>query len=253
MRAAPGFAPRPIARLSRRIDMPQIPQRPSGSRRTMKVALNPGAVATVLVGAGSRRKGFAKALRERTRRLYNATAPSEGLTGDFAMPLRVCRLLAAIAAVLTGWQALGQAIPDEPQPDSTFWARKDDPDMLAAMRAARATLPAFLALARAPRESMSLFTVKVPIRDGDHVEYFWITPFTEENGRFSGKVDNDPQSIKTVKYGDTISFGEQDIVDWSYVDGEKMRGNYTLCAMLKQGSRRGAEAFIRRYRMDCEL
>ena len=139
------------------------------------------------------------------------------------------------------------------EPDEMFWASKNDPDMNAAMDAARATLPEFLALARAPRRDTRVFAIKVRITDGLHVEYFWLSPFAEQNGLFSGTVDNEPDTVKTVKLGEQITFTHNDIVDWTYVDGRGMRGNYTLCASFKRRPRPEAEALIAKYGMDCKL
>jgi uncharacterized protein YegJ (DUF2314 family) len=134
-----------------------------------------------------------------------------------------------------------------------FWASRDDPDMNAAMDAARATLPEFLTLVRGPRRDIKAFAIKVRITDGTHVEYFWVTPFAEASGRFSGTIDNEPDTVKTVKSGDQITFTRDDIVDWTYLDGRGMRGNYTLCASFKRRPRPEAEALIEKYGMDCKL
>src|SRR5262247_3331922 len=56
-----------------------------------------------------------------------------------------------------------------------------NPVMAEAMGKARATLPEFLALARAPRPSTTDFAVKVAVRDGGNTEFFWITPFKERD------------------------------------------------------------------------
>ena len=37
-----------------------------------------------------------------------------------------------------------------------------------------------------------------------------------------------------MTYGQVIEFTEAEIVNWLYVEGGKMRGNFTACAMLKR-------------------
>jgi len=137
--------------------------------------------------------------------------------------------------------------------DETYWLPKGDPDMAAAMRKARETLPAFLALSRAPHPSASNFAVKVGVRDKnrDIVEYFWITDFVEKDGRFSGQIGNDPDTVDSVKFGDTISFDQEEIVDWLYLDGRRIKGNYTICVMLKRSPREEAQAAVRKYGFEC--
>jgi uncharacterized protein YegJ (DUF2314 family) len=99
---------------------------------------------------------------------------------------------------------------------------------------------------------MAGFAVKaaVPVSAGD-AEYFWITPFTNQNGQFSGAINNTPRMAKTVKLGQTISFSQADIVDWMYMDGHAMKGNYTACALLRSASKREVEEFEERFGLDC--
>lgn len=129
----------------------------------------------------------------------------------------------------------------------------DDPDMAAAMRKARATLPEFLALSRAPRPSATGFAVKVAVHDGSNTEYFWITPFKEQDGRFNGRIDNTPRAVKTVRFGQALDFSEDEIVDWLYVDSGKMKGNYTVCVLLKREPKEQLEAAKKRFGLDCDL
>ena len=77
--------------------------------------------------------------------------------------------------------------------------------------------------------------------------------FVEEDGRFSGTIDNNPDTVKNVRFGEQITFTNDDVVDWAYVEGHRMRGNYTLCASFKRRPRDEAEALIRHYGMDCKL
>lgn len=171
--------------------------------------------------------------------------------------MRLNRLAVAILTVLPTLAAAGagaQTLQDKITRDQTIWIPDGDPDMAAAMQTARSTLGDFLALADAPRPPTSLFAVKVGIRaDQHHVEYFWIGPFTHANGRFSGKIDNEPELAKSVKLGDTITFGEDQIVDWLYLEDGRMRGNYTACVLFRREPREQAEAAIAKYRMDCKL
>ena len=160
-----------------------------------------------------------------------------------------------IVTIAVAGQACAQTALDKIERDQTFWAPKGDPDMAAAMRKARETLPQFLALTRNPPASASDFGVKVGVRakNRDVVEYFWISDFVEKDGRFSGRIDNDPDTVDTVKLGDTISFSQDDIVDWIYLDGRRIKGNYTLCVMLRRSPAEEAQAVVRKYGIDCNF
>jgi uncharacterized protein YegJ (DUF2314 family) len=161
----------------------------------------------------------------------------------------------AISIALNILTAAAQTITQKAERDEVARVAKNDPTMAAAMRKARATLPDFLTLAAAPKPNMDGFAVKIPIRDhpDDDAEYFWIDPFTNDNGHFSGRINNRPESVHSVKLGQTIKFEQSDIVDWMYMDGSTMKGNYTACALLKSVPRAEVEEFKKRFGLVCDL
>jgi uncharacterized protein YegJ (DUF2314 family) len=164
-------------------------------------------------------------------------------------------ILAAVAG-LAGFTMLtgrGQTVLEKAERGETISVRSDDAEMAAARRKARDTLPEFLALWRSPRSSTSKFSVKVAVRDQGKVEYFWIMPFEQDNERFSGRLNNSPETVHNVKRGDKIAFAESEIVDWLYLDGDRMKGNFTACALFRRVPRQEAEAAIKRFGMSCEL
>jgi uncharacterized protein YegJ (DUF2314 family) len=137
--------------------------------------------------------------------------------------------------------------------DELAFIADEHPDMVEAMRRARATLKDFLALARAPRANTRAYAVKVAIREGRQTEYFWISDFDNKDGTFSGRIDNTPRLVKRVREDEIISFAENDIVDWMYVENGKVRGNYTTCAVLKQEKKRDADAVKKRIGLTCDF
>jgi uncharacterized protein YegJ (DUF2314 family) len=159
-------------------------------------------------------------------------------------------LLAAFALGLGLAPAAAQSITQKAEHDELAIVAKSDPAMAAAMGKARQTLPDFLSTAAAPKQGMEGFAVKVAIREGDNAEYFWITPFTTKDGAFSGAINNRPRSVHSVKLGQTITFNQSEIVDWMYMDGEKMKGNYTACALLKSAAKQEADEFKKRFGLD---
>ena len=58
--------------------------------------------------------------------------------------------------------------------------------------------------------------------------------------------------MKSVKFGQTFAFSEDEIVDWLYMDGDKMKGNYTICAILKREPSQ-AEAVKKHFGLECEF
>ena len=129
----------------------------------------------------------------------------------------------------------------------------DNPHMATALRRARETLPGFLALSRAPKPSMSVFSVKVAVPTPQGDEYFWIGHFKQDDGHYSGRIDNTPRWATWLKEGAVISFSEIEIVDWMYLDGGAMRGNFTFCALMKGEPKKEAAAMIRKFGLDCRF
>jgi uncharacterized protein YegJ (DUF2314 family) len=161
--------------------------------------------------------------------------------------------LVAILVIATFSNSMSaQTISDKAARDDIVNVAKDDPIMLAAMRNARASLPDFLALAAAPPAKAGGFSVKVAVRDHGRVEYFWVGPFEHKGGQFSGRLDNRPRVVRNVTFGETISFAEADIVDWTYMNDGKMQGSYTTCAILKREPRVEAEAMMKQYGLTCD-
>lgn len=137
--------------------------------------------------------------------------------------------------------------------DEVSKVAKDDADMAAAFRKARETLPELLSLARAPRPSIDHFAVKVGIPAANGInEYFWLSPFEPRGGKYTGRINNTPRMVKTVKFGQLIEFSEHEIVDWLYTEDGKMRGNFTACAMLRRESPDQAEAARKEFGLSCD-
>jgi uncharacterized protein YegJ (DUF2314 family) len=160
---------------------------------------------------------------------------------------------AAVAAGLTAKPADAQSSTQKAERDELAIVAKSDPVMAAAMGNACKTLPDFLNVAAEPKPGMEGFAVKVAIREGDSAEYFWITPFTGKDGEFSGAINNTPRSVRPVKLGQTIPFHQSEIVDWMYMDGQTMKGNYTACALLKSAPKQEQQEFKKRFGLDCDF
>ena len=78
-------------------------------------------------------------------------------------------------------------------------------------------------------------------------------PFEQNSERFSGRINNSPETVGNVKLGDRITFAESEIVDWLYLGGDRMKGNFTACALFRRVPREEAEAAIKRFGMSCGL
>lgn len=156
------------------------------------------------------------------------------------MPIRLSPRLVAllvIGGVIAATYFFGSpptaTIADKAKHDHVIQVAQGDPDMEDAFRKAKTSMPDFLKIARAPPPSVDGIAVKVPISDGGANEFFWISQLVEKDGRFQGRIANKPRSVHTVRQGQTITFQESEIVDWTYRQNNRMFGNFTMCAILK--------------------
>jgi uncharacterized protein YegJ (DUF2314 family) len=140
---------------------------------------------------------------------------------------------------------------DKARRDDVATVEKNDPDMAAAFRKARETLPEFLALARAPRPTANKLAVKIAIPAGDDDEYFWLTSFESRGDKYAGRINNTPRAAK-VKFGQVVEFSQAEIVDWLFMEGGKMHGNFTACALLKREPADQVEAMRKQYGLSCD-
>jgi uncharacterized protein YegJ (DUF2314 family) len=94
----------------------------------------------------------------------------------------------------------------------------------------------------------------VAISDGKNTEYFWVSKFSNAGSTFTGVLNNEPRLVKGHKLGETISFDQKQIVDWTYIDQTQRRmvGNFTACALLTKEPPAQAEAFKRQYGLQCD-
>jgi uncharacterized protein YegJ (DUF2314 family) len=168
-------------------------------------------------------------------------------------PIAARALLLLFVVGLAAPQATAQSILDKALRNETVTLPSGEPDMAAAMREARSKLPEFLALAGKPKPSMTGFALKVGLRHANGVEFVWVNSFEIKATTFVGKVANTPREVPDIKLGQTIEFGASDIVDWMYRDDGKMKGNYTACALIKREPAKDAEAFKKRYGLECNF
>ena len=84
------------------------------------------------------------------------------------------------------------------------------------------------------------------------MEYFWIEPFRLTGEKGSGTLANRPIHVKRLRAGQTVGFAKGEVVDWNYMDGRVMRGNFTGCAVLVKVSEEDRQAFREQTGLDCD-
>jgi uncharacterized protein YegJ (DUF2314 family) len=112
--------------------------------------------------------------------------------------------------------------------ESSWRVSADDPQMNRAKAKARTTVGTFIAALRSPRPARAGFSIKLPITDGDQVEHFWLRDVRYDGTVFHGLIDNDPEMVTTVKFGQPVTVRPANISDWMYVDHGILVGGYTV-------------------------
>jgi uncharacterized protein YegJ (DUF2314 family) len=120
----------------------------------------------------------------------------------------------------------------------------DDPEMNAAIAHARSEVDRVINALAAGRD----VSVKLAVREGSKVEHFWLSNVTYSTATqsFSGKIDNDPETVESVVLGQSVSVHRGEITDWLYIEGGRMHGNYTLRVLLPKLPKAEADTVRRR-------
>jgi uncharacterized protein YegJ (DUF2314 family) len=104
----------------------------------------------------------------------------------------------------------------------------DDPEMNAATTKGRATFPRFLAILASHDSTITNPAIKVHYDDGQESEYIWLTDPVMENGQLYGIVGNEPEFTKQVAAGQRVVIDTTTVGDWSYLQGNRLIGGYTI-------------------------
>ncbi|RLZ07801.1 DUF2314 domain-containing protein [Faecalibacter macacae] len=103
----------------------------------------------------------------------------------------------------------------------------DDEEMNKAIKDARLTFDDFKEQIENPEDKY--FAVKIGILYPGGKEHLWIVDVIKENGKYFGRVDNEPEYTDDVKLNDIIEIPLNLISDWMIIDGDQLiGGGYTL-------------------------
>ena len=106
--------------------------------------------------------------------------------------------------------------------------KADDPEMDAAIRDSKATLPDFLRVFERQDTATSDFALKVHYDDGLEPEHLWVADLSTANGKLQGVVSNVPEFTKAVKEGETVEIDTSKVSDWKYVQNHRLVGGRTI-------------------------
>ncbi|MFC4159429.1 YegJ family protein [Chitinimonas lacunae] len=131
--------------------------------------------------------------------------------------------------------------------------QEKDPEMVAAIERARASLDEFLAINAKPPKEASDFRLKVMVQDENGTEHLWVTPFKSlGQDRFKGIISNQPRIVDSVEGGQEYEFSRAQISDWGYVKDGRQIGSYTVCALFKQMSKAEVKFYREKHGFECK-
>jgi uncharacterized protein YegJ (DUF2314 family) len=128
-----------------------------------------------------------------------------------------------VGVALTGLLMLshcGRRAPAERQDQITF-VPADDSAMQGAIERARATVPN-------PSATQTFASVKLPLWEGETVEHVWLSGVTYDGERFHGRIDNDVETLRGWRLGDTVSVVADSISDWLVIDDSIATGGFSI-------------------------
>jgi uncharacterized protein YegJ (DUF2314 family) len=146
----------------------------------------------------------------------------------------------AISRALLPWAALAAlascedrdaVVQRKGQPD--FVQKFDKGRMDRAIAEAKSTFGDFVKALEEKRPGTSNFTLKKGFKTSDgSQEFIWISDVRAAAGGFEGEINNEPVDVKSLKLGQVVRVSREDAVDWMYQERGKLRGGYTIVALV---------------------
>src|ERR1700722_9460467 len=96
--------------------------------------------------------------------------------------------------------------------DDVVGVPSDDPQMVAAINKARASLRQFFEALASPKANQKSFLVKVAFRRGDEVEHIWVADLNLSGAKPQGVIADEPR-MKGLRFMQQTSFDPADITD----------------------------------------
>ena len=86
----------------------------------------------------------------------------------------------------------------------------------------------------------------------DRIEWFWTRSLREDGAGYAAEIDNDPETIRNVKNGETVRFTRAYVGDWMYLRNGKIVGNATACPALAHADSATRRQMADQYGLVCD-
>ena len=135
-------------------------------------------------------------------------------------------------AVLAAGAALPASAQEAEGRPGVMYVKGDDPQMEAAKRQGRATLPTFFAHLASPAADESDFALKFNLSPDRDAEFIWAGELEiDRAGKLTGVLHNVPVDPR-FRHGQRVTIDRALIIDWGYRKGAVSQGNYTTRVLL---------------------
>jgi uncharacterized protein YegJ (DUF2314 family) len=120
-------------------------------------------------------------------------------------------------------------------PDSPAYVHVHDSDkaMHQAVHQAQRSMGKFMAALTKPQPGQTGFSVKKRCIEGNKCEHIWLTDLHFDGRVLSGKVDNNPVDVKSLRLGQKVTVRPEEVSDWMYVENGRLVGGYTVRAYYR--------------------
>jgi uncharacterized protein YegJ (DUF2314 family) len=157
---------------------------------------------------------------------------------------RACIPLLSLCLALTASAAFSATSKTVPGGGDLVFSPPDMPEMVQAKAEARRTLPLFWRWLSQQKPDQPGFIVKVgfpitqPVKS---VEFMWVNNLKRDGDKVTGKLDQVPSFRPDLKYTQTVSFKESQIVDWAIRYQGRQYGHFTTRVLIKGHPKEEAE------------
>jgi uncharacterized protein YegJ (DUF2314 family) len=115
--------------------------------------------------------------------------------------------------------------------DNVIAYHTGDKDMQSAKKTGKSTLPRFRELIAAG--TAGTYTVKFPLTQNGATEHIWLQLTDYRDGRFTGRLANQPVNGTQYSMGQQMTVAEADVEDWMIRGDDRIYGGYTVRVALK--------------------
>jgi uncharacterized protein YegJ (DUF2314 family) len=146
---------------------------------------------------------------------------------------RIVVVSLCVFAIITGCRQTDQTVTHRDGQPPVVGVEQGDPEMQAAIQKAQATLDEFVTALQRPGDRVFAIKAAMPTPDGSH-EHIWVGSVAYADGVFTGTIDNEPVNLPNIKLGQQVQIPRAHVSDWLILNGEEMRGGYTIEILSKR-------------------